>query len=318
MDENVMKVVFVGMIAVGLIVCFGGIYLKKACAAMAGFLNGALLTMIVIMMTGGAVQLVKEESVAYVLIFAIIGAIVSAVHEKVCAFANGFIAAFVATMALILMTQAPLSYEDEKVTTILMLAGIVAAIVGGIAVYVADYAFMLETAFTGAFIASLGAAGLYDKAYDLSDVARLFLREDYMSSILVGTIVLGIVGFVVQLNRWKKGKGIIHESAISPQKESMPEKESIPERVIIFEEENMPEKENLPERVVISEEENMPEKENLSKRVIISEEESMQEKEGTNEKELSKLIGPPWKCACGKYNFAEDRICGRCGKKRDE
>ena len=63
---------------------------------------------------------------------------------------------------------------------------------------------MLETAFTGAFIASLGIYGLTDGANDVGDVVfGAVMDDEVIGYILLGTVVLGIIGFCVQWGRFK-------------------------------------------------------------------------------------------------------------------
>lgn len=274
-----MEALFLCMIVFGLIVCFGGIYLKKFCSALTGFLNGALLTMIFITLAFGAFRLMRDESLVYVLIFAIIGAIVSAVHEKVCAFINGFIPSFVVVAVLILLTQSSSSSKGMDGTAIIVLSLVIASIIGGISAYIYDYAFMLETAFTGAFIASLGVAGLYDKAYDLSDVVLLFIREKYIGGILLGTITLGIIGFIVQLHRFKKNKEIIPDKEVS--------------------------------NSIISSWKCECGNYNPNEELFCNQcgkKRTEQAQTASSERE--------WKCSCGTYNTVLNKYCSECGKEK--
>lgn len=67
-----------------------------------------------------------------------------------------------------------------------------------------DIAFMLETAFTGAFIASLGIYGLVEGANDVGDVVFGAIMDDaVIAYILLSTVFLGITGFCVQWCRFK-------------------------------------------------------------------------------------------------------------------
>ena len=73
-----------------------------------------------------------------------------------------------------------------------------------ISVKIYNYSFIIMTAFSGAFIASIGGCGIIYNA----DASRVFLNlmlgDDVAGFILIGTLVLGALGCIVQ---WRRLKG---------------------------------------------------------------------------------------------------------------
>lgn len=187
----------------GLIICFGGIYIRKFCSSVMGLVWGAFLSIILIVLTTESIrQIDSEKSLVWIIIGAITLAIFSAIYEKACAFLNSFIPTFFIVCVLLLFNI--LSNEDLEMPAVIMIALIVAFISGFISYKIYDIAFMLETAFTGAFIASLGIYGLVEGANDVGDVVFGAIMDDaVIAYILLSTVFLGITGFCVQWCRFK-------------------------------------------------------------------------------------------------------------------
>lgn len=198
-----MEMVCLLLTVFGLIICFGGIYIRKFCSSIMGLVWGAFLSIILIVLTTESIwQIDSEESLIWIVIGAITLAIFSAIYEKACAFLNSFIPTFFIVCVLLLFNI--LSNEDLEMSAVVMIALIVAFISGFISYKIYDIAFMLETAFTGAFIASLGIYGLTDGANDVGDVVfGAVMDDEVIGYILLGTVVLGIIGFCVQWGRFK-------------------------------------------------------------------------------------------------------------------
>ncbi len=198
-----MELVCLLLTVFGLIICFGGIYIRKFCSSIMGLVWGAFLSIILIVLTTESIwQIDSEESLVWIVIGAITLAIFSAIYEKACAFLNSFIPTFFIVCVLLLFNI--LSNEDLEMSAVVMIALIVAFISGFISYKIYDIAFMLETAFTGAFIASLGIYGLTDGANDVGDVVfGAVMDDEVIGYILLGTVVLGIIGFCVQWGRFK-------------------------------------------------------------------------------------------------------------------
>ena len=86
----------------------------------------------------------------------------------------------------------------------LFIAAIIGIVVAIISYRFYDYSFIIITALSGAFVASIGGLGLI-KQYDAEEMIMRFLWYgfDDAGTILIATIILGIVGFLVQLHRLK-------------------------------------------------------------------------------------------------------------------
>ena len=190
-----MEMVCLLLTVLGLIICFGGIYIRRFCSFIMGSVWGAFLSIILIVLTTESIwQVDSEESMVWIVIGAIILAIFSAIYEKACAF-------FIVCVLLLFNI---LSNEDIEMSAVFMIALFVAFIPGFISYKIYDIAFMLETAFTGAFIASLGICGLTEGANDVVDVVfDIVMDDELIGYILLGTVVLGVIGFCVQWGRFK-------------------------------------------------------------------------------------------------------------------
>ena len=81
------------LLIVGLIVCFGGIYIRKACSALLGLIWGALCSFVVILMTVGLWG-IDEEAFVIVAVCAVVCALISAIYDKLCAAINAFLSTF--------------------------------------------------------------------------------------------------------------------------------------------------------------------------------------------------------------------------------
>lgn len=194
----------------GLIICFGGIYIKKFCSSIMGLIWGAIIAAILIVLTTESIwQVDTEESLVWIFLGAITFAIISAVQEKVCAFLNSAMPVFFFVSVFMIFNA--LFEDGVEMSAIFVVALMVAVIAGWIACVFYVVSFMLETAFTGAFIASLGIYGLSESANDFGDLIFGALRDDEMAVYLFfGTLILGIIGFCVQ---WRRFIAIKEEKA---------------------------------------------------------------------------------------------------------
>ncbi len=171
-----------------------------------GFIWGAFLSVILIVITTESIWSIdSEESLVWILLGAIVLAIFSSIYEKACAFINSFVPTFFIVCVLLLFNI--LFNEDLEMSAIIVIALFIASISGFISYKIYDIAFMLETAFTGAFIASLGIYCLAEGADNVGElVFGAVMEDEIISYILLGTVVLGIIGFCVQWNRFKANK----------------------------------------------------------------------------------------------------------------
>lgn len=81
------------LIVIGLIMCFGGIYLRKVWSAFLDLFWGALFSFIAILVLADLWDF-DERMLALVLLSALICAIASAIYDKVCVFINSFLSTF--------------------------------------------------------------------------------------------------------------------------------------------------------------------------------------------------------------------------------
>lgn len=196
------------LICVGLIICFGGIYIRKFTSGLMGLIWGAIMGLVGVVVwalySGGLWYLMSQLEDPTVLI--VIGAVavvmcfLSVVFERFCAAVNAFSGSFV-----ILFVIVCLFVEDmDQLPMLLLLVAVGSFVVSMISYAFHDYAYMLVTAFSGAFIASVGGVGLLENA-DATDVlAEIILwgNSDKVVYLLIGTLVLGCIGFTVQKKRF--------------------------------------------------------------------------------------------------------------------
>lgn len=185
------------LLVVGLVICFGGIYIRKVCSAALGLIWGAICSFAVILMTVGLWGL-DDETTAIIIMCAVLCAIISVINDKLCAVINAFLSSFFLVAILLLMA------DSVESATLITIAAIIALIISIITVKIYDYSFIIITAFSGAFIASVGGCGIaYNE--DASDVLlALMFGDEVTGFILIGTIVLGVLGCIVQ---WRRLKG---------------------------------------------------------------------------------------------------------------
>ncbi len=201
-----MELVCLLLTVFGLIVCFGGIYIRKLCSSLMGLVWGAFLSVIIVILTADSIWRIDFESnLIWIAVGAIVFAMFSVIYEKICVFLNSFIPTFF--IICILMMSNTISEHGLQMSAVAMIALVVAFVVGYICCKIHDIAFMLETAFTGAFIASLGIYGLAEKPNSIANVLfGAIMNEEASGHIFLGTIVLGIIGFCVQRSRLKAVK----------------------------------------------------------------------------------------------------------------
>lgn len=272
-----MEMVSLLLVVFGLIICFGGIYIRKFCSSIMGFIWGAFLSVILIVVTTESIWSInREESLVWILLGAIVLAIFSAIYEKVCAFINSFVPTFFIVCVLLLFNI--LFKEDLKMPAVVVIALFIASISGFISCKICDIAFMLETAFTGAFIASLGIYGLAEGANDVGDLVFGAIKDDeIIGYILLGTVVLGVIGFCIQWYRFKTNK------STKPQKED-----------------------NCPENWVCD-----CGKVNSSAFAFC---EDCGKSRSSDNNVITQIQG--WICKCGNYNGDDMLFCSECGDSK--
>lgn len=198
------------LVCVGLVICFGGIYFRKICAGIMGLVWGALIgvvTVIIMALSSGDIWSLmygSEDSSAMmiIIVMAIIVCALSAWLDKLCAAINAFLSSFF----MIFMVACLFAEDIDALSGILVISLIVAGCLAVAAYAYYNYAFILVTAFSGAYIASLGGVGLIADG-DLSEVLFSLLLDgnsEVGTIVIIATIVLGCIGCFVQMNRFKQ------------------------------------------------------------------------------------------------------------------
>ena len=188
------------IVGIGLIICFGGIYFRRICAGIMGFVWGVLGTILIMLLIALSGDLDIDESSAIfgIVVGGLLFAALSAIYYKVCALINGFSFGFTGLLLILLLTDNLDSLES--VIILALLAGIALAF---LSFKFYDHSFMLLTAFTGAFIASLGVyAIMHKETFDeiLFEV-MWWGGIDGLSIVWGGTFILGCIGVFVQYQR---------------------------------------------------------------------------------------------------------------------
>ena len=188
------------MLIVGLIICFGGIYFRRLCSGIMGFIWGALGALVLIILVVGLYDIDEEEALIGIIVAGIIFAALSAIYYKVCAAINGFSIGFTGLLLILLLSDNLDSWES--VIVIALVAGLITAF---LSFKYYDYSFIILTALTGAFISSISVFSM-TKGEDFGDILFEVMwwgGIDGLSMVWLGTIGLGCVGFFVQLQRLK-------------------------------------------------------------------------------------------------------------------
>jgi hypothetical protein len=111
---------------------------------------------------------------------------------------NAFLSTFFLMMMLLLASR------ELELSAIILLAIVIAAVISAICAKIYLYAYVIMTAFSGGFIANIGGYGLTHDYETAQVLMGLLANEDVRSTILVGTLILGVLGCIVQWNRLKK------------------------------------------------------------------------------------------------------------------
>ena len=270
--------------SVGLTICFGGIYLKRFFSAVIGLVWGFFIGLMIFLINGSVFDLFDEDIYFKSIIIGIVFSVISAALYKLCVVVNSFLS--VVTLVLLLTL---ISSEEFNIAVIIaIIFGTAAAV---IAYKFYDYAFMFLTAFTGAFIASIGFFGLLSDG-DLEDVIEALLTDsDNIPVIITVTLVLTVLGFLIQLRRFqyvnKKAKALGGDSSQAGSTEVPVKEQAQPEIQV-------PES-NTPVAEVVSAAEAAPAAEAIPSADI-----------------------PAFCGNCGKPVKPEDAFCRYCGHKKGE
>ena len=191
------------LLCVGLIICFGGMRIKRIVSALMGLIWGALFGLFIgIVALGGVSSLFwmsskdEKKMIAFAVVFAVLFAFLSVLFERLCAAINTFMSASLITLLLF----ASISDDLTDLTDLIFIALLIGLMVSIFAYIYYHYAFILVTAFSGGFIAATGAMGLY---WHTSSVTLLFMSGEGDGAIIIIGILLGICGTIVQRHRFK-------------------------------------------------------------------------------------------------------------------
>lgn len=200
------------LVCVGLVICFGGIYIRKLTSGLLGLIWGAILgfvgAVIMALSSGGLWYLMRQIEAPSTLIavgvVAVVLCILSILFERLCSAINAFVSSFM-LFSLVVCVVAQDIDQLPLMVAILTLASLVVSIISYI---YHNYAYMLVAAFSGAFVASIGGIGLIADA-DAGEVLYEVVlggNTEVSGILLIAIIVLGCVGFAVQKKRFYSKK----------------------------------------------------------------------------------------------------------------
>jgi len=184
------------LVIVGLTICFGGIYFKKVVAGLTGLSWGAGIGFILLMLIDNSEDIETTTSFIIVAIVAIIMAALMVKFDRFCACVNMLFSSLsFFFVTLLFMTKG-------EFLAAIAISIILALIATGISFKFYDYSFVISTALTGGFVASLGGVSLFNDA-SVSELvaATLFGSDKAFSQIIAVTVVLAVIGTIVQIRR---------------------------------------------------------------------------------------------------------------------
>jgi len=160
-----------------------------------GLFWGAICSFVMILLLLGF--RFDEEMLIIVVVCAIVSCIISARFDRFAIAFNAFLSSAVITFFLLLAVA-----DFGEFSLLLVVAVIFASIVGVVSYKLQNYAFIFITAFSGAFLVSLGAYGIAEgRSVANVFVEFLWIGANRFAPVLIGTIILGIIGCTVQRRR---------------------------------------------------------------------------------------------------------------------
>jgi hypothetical protein len=185
------------LLVLGLLICFGGIYFRRLCSGILGLICGVLGAFAFVLITAGLWSIADDSSIITMIICGLVFAVISAIYYKACAVINSFLSSF----ALVSIFLAAAGNIDSE-AGVIIIAAVIALIVAAISFKFYDYSFIITTALIGAFIASIGGFGLFHNC-NIEDIIPEIVWNGFgdLTPILISTILLGILGFFIQLKR---------------------------------------------------------------------------------------------------------------------
>ena len=189
-----------------------------------GFLMGAVLVLLL--------SVDDSSSTIVIAVVAITVCILSAWLEKLCATINAFFGSF-----LVILMIAFVIADDMDLLPVLLIISLGAAVILAVQAYKHyNFAYILVTAFSGAFMASIGGVGLLSEEEPGEILFRLFFWGDseILLIIMIATVVLGCIGCSVQKKRLNQMAN--PELQIVENSETGGEAEEVAEEVVAEEE----------------------------------------------------------------------------------
>ena len=191
------------MMCIGLVICFGATYIRKVVAGIMGAIWGALLGLLILFLSGSSVYLLyrwDDSTVKMVILFSGIVCVLSIVFEKLCVAINTFLCSF-----FVFFVFACIFFEDNEDFEIILVIILTAAFILAVYSYAYyRYAFILVSAYSGAYIASVGGTGLVLNEEFGDVLGACITGEDgsIVGIVIISTLILGCLGVYVQLQKF--------------------------------------------------------------------------------------------------------------------
>ena len=195
-----MAVISIILLLVGLSMCFGGIYFKKFFAGLMGFCWSLTLGSLFLVLALLSGDIETSAGIILVGIGVIACTVISVLYDRICVTINSFMGTF----SIMFLIALIIGDSDNRALWIIM-AIVISLIPAGVSYYFYNWAFILNTAFTGGFIASLGGYGLFADIDSSVFGGIIFSGDsDFLAPILIGTVILGCIGTAVQFQKLNK------------------------------------------------------------------------------------------------------------------
>lgn len=191
------------MMCIGLVICFGATYIRKVVAGIMGAIWGTLLGLLILFLSGSSVYLLyrwDDSTVKMVILFSGIVCVLSIVFEKLCVAINTFLCSF-----FVFFVFACIFFENNEDFEIILVIILTAAFILAVYSYAYyRYAFILVSAYSGAYIASVGGTGLVLNEEFGDVLGACITGEDgsIVGIVIISTLILGCLGVYVQLQKF--------------------------------------------------------------------------------------------------------------------
>lgn len=182
------------LVVVGLSLCFGGIYFKKLFAGLMAFWWSFILGSLILEIMTLVGNIESSFGMLLLGIIVIASTVICVIYDRVCAAINTFMCVF-----SIMLILAFIMADSDNLPMWIIIAIVISLIPANISYHFYNLAFILHTAFTGGFIASIGGFGLFN-GFDTSVLGGAIFSgySGGLTPILIGTFILGCMGTVAQ------------------------------------------------------------------------------------------------------------------------